>query len=65
MQKFSFHESQLIERNQASIENTFRSIKQESSIDQIRKRLQDNFLQHFDWSQHHLFHFVKKKNLSL
>ena len=44
MQKFSFHESQLIERNQASIENSFRSIKQESSIDQIRKRLQDNFL---------------------
>ena len=34
--KNSFHEARSIERNQASIEGSFRSIEQELSINQVR-----------------------------
>ena len=48
LQKFSFHESQSIERNRASIEGFFRSIEQESNTDQIKPRLQDIIPRYFD-----------------
>ena len=48
--KFNFHESRLIERNWASIEVPFWSIKWKSNIDWIKSRLQDIIPHHFDWS---------------
>ena len=48
--KNSFHEARSIERNQASIKGSFRSIEQESSINRVRQKLQINFLDQFDRS---------------
>ena len=48
--KFNFLESRLIERNWASIEVSFWSIKWKSNIDWIKSRLQDIIPHHFDWS---------------
>ena len=47
-QKFNFHESQSIERNWASIEVSFQSIRRESNTDWIKSRLQDIIHHHFD-----------------